>query len=215
MRPGHNVSTGLSFVMRHSSQETVRGHASGSIRYLVHRRLVCIAFVLVGLIGAQGIASAAPPVVEAEDTGGSGGAISAETQNQYVAARLFNEVFSQQKPDVCVLLMSANAINHTPAGDFEGPAGFEQYVAELWTAYPDATLAVGESIADGDRVTANWTLSGSQASDAGQVNGRATFRFEQNMIAESWIVYGSQELVSTGQDEVTPVPEICPPCREP
>ena len=160
MRPGHNVSTDLSFVMRHSSQETVRGHASGSIRYLVHRRLVCIAFVLVGLIGAPGIASAAPPVVEAEDTGGSGGAISAETQNQYVAARLFNEVFSQQKPDVCVLLMSANAINHTPAGDFVGPAGFERYVAELWTAYPASAASSAVSVASTECVEPTGITTG-------------------------------------------------------
>jgi predicted SnoaL-like aldol condensation-catalyzing enzyme len=215
MRPGYNTRTGLSIIIPHCTQETARRHATGSIQYLIHRRLVWIAFVLIGLIGAPGIASAAPPIVEAEDTGGSGGATSAETQNQQATARLFDEVFSQQKPGVCLLLMSANAVNHTPVGDFVGPTGFERYVAELWTAYPDATFAAGESVADGDRVTATWTLSGSQTNDAGQLNGHVILRFERNMIAESWIVYGSQALVSTGQDEVTPAPEICPPCREP
>jgi predicted SnoaL-like aldol condensation-catalyzing enzyme len=202
--------------MPHCTQGTARRQASTSIRYLVHRRLVWIAFVLVGLIGAPGIASAAPPIVEAADTGGSGGATSAETQNQQVAARLFDEVFSQQKPDVCVLLMSANAINHTPAGDFVGPAGFERYVAELWTAYPDATFAADDGHTGGGLVTMHWTLRGSETNGSGQLNGFAILRFEQNTIAESWFSYGGQAPAESEQVEVTPTaPEICPPCREP
>ena len=199
---------------------------SDSTRYVFHRRLICIVFVLIGLIGAPGLASAGPIIVETEDAGGGGGGVVlAEsgsgaiehvdggaldpqvTTNQRVAARLFDEVFLRQTPEVCALLMSATAVTHTPAGDFAGPAGFEQYVAEVWTTYPNASFAIDEGVTDGDLVTLHWTLGGQRAA---QLDGLAILRFEQNMIAESWIAYAEAAPVAPNV-----APELCPPCREP
>ncbi len=109
--------------------------------------------------------------------------------------------------------MTANAVNHTPAGDFDGPAGFEQYVAGIWNAYPDATFAIDDGVTDGDLVTLHWTIGGAQAEATGHLDGLAILRFEQDMIAESWIAYGN--LAPAGQIEPNTAPEICPPCREP
>ncbi|MEJ7902227.1 MAG: nuclear transport factor 2 family protein [Thermomicrobiales bacterium] len=211
MRPGLNLRTALSNVVEHSAVRTANQQASDYTRYRFHRRLICIVFVLTGLIGSPGLASAGPLIVETEDTGGGAGVV--PTANQRVAARLFDEVFAQRKPDVCVLLMAATAVNHTPAGDFEGPAGFEQYVAEVWAAYPEATFAIDAGVTDGDLVTLTWTIGGQQADATGHLNGLAILRFEQHMIAESWIEYGA----SAPGEQVEPnvAPEICPPCREP
>ncbi len=205
MRKGQSTWNAISNVVQHPVLRTANQQASGYTRYLFHRRLICIVFVLIGLIGSPGLASAGPLIVETEDTGGGAGVVL--TANQRVAARLFNEVFSQRKPDVCALLMAANAVNHTPMGDFHGPAGFEQYAAEVWKAYPGATFGTDAGVADGDLVTLHWTISD-------QLEGLAVLRFEQNMIAESWIEYGS---IGTAEEvAVTPAaPEICPPCREP
>ncbi|MBA3377584.1 MAG: ester cyclase [Chloroflexia bacterium] len=206
MRREQPFWTGLSNVVQHRVMRTANMQASDYTRFVFHRRLICVMFILVGLIGSPGIASAGPVIVETVDTGGGAGVVL--TTNQRVAARLFDEVFSQQKPDVCVLLMAANAINHTPGGDVEGPAGFEQYAAEVWTAYPEATFVIDDGVTDGDLVTLRWSIGGEQAAP---LEGLAILRFEQNMIAESWIQYDGVE-----QAEVTPaVPEICPPCREP
>ncbi|MDQ3654061.1 MAG: ester cyclase, partial [Chloroflexota bacterium] len=114
-------------------------------------------------------------------TGGWRGSRTTTDRYQRVAARLFDEVFSQRKPDVCVLLMTANAVNHTPAGDFDGPAGFEQYVAGIWNAYPDATFAIDDGVTDGDLVTLHWTIGGAQAEATGHLDGLAILRFEQDM----------------------------------
>jgi len=43
---------------------------SDSTRYVFHRRLICIVFVIIGLIGSPGLASAGPIIVESEDAGG-------------------------------------------------------------------------------------------------------------------------------------------------
>jgi len=205
MRFGQNMRTGLSNVMQHRAVRTANRKSSDHTRYLFHRRLICIVFVLFGVIGSPSLASAGPIIVETVDTGGGAGVLL--TANQRVAARLFDEVFSQQQPDVCVLLMTANAITHTPAGDFAGPAGFEQYVAEVWTAYPEATFAIDAGVTDGDRVTLHWSLGGTPAD---QLEGLAILRFEQHMIAESWIEYAEAAPVAPNV-----APELCPPCREP
>lgn len=208
MREGSVFFSGRSNVMQRQTTRSGNGAPTSVFSRGFHRRLIWIVFVLIGLTGSPGLASAGPIIVETVDTGGAAGALL--TANQRVAARLFDEVFAQQQPDVCVLLMAANAVNHTPAGDFDGPAGFERYVAEVWTAYPDATFAIDDGVTDGDRVTLHWSLGGTPAD---QLEGLAILRFEQHMIAESWIAYSS----ATPAEPVEPnvAPELCPPCREP
>lgn len=231
MRSGQNIWTGLSSVVQRPVLRTANQQVSNDTRHRFHRRLIGIVLVLIGLFGSPSVGLAGPIIVETEDTGGSGGmGLSAQgsgsieqvdgaplgpqlTVNQRTAVRLFNEVFVQQKPDVCALLMTANAVNHTPAGDFEGPAGFEQYVAEVWSTYPDAAFAIDEGVVDGDLVTLNWTISGQASDGAGQVGGTATLRFEEHMITESWIEYA--DAAPAGQVEPNAAPETCPPCREP
>lgn len=177
--------------------------------FLFRQHLMCLALVLIGLVGFFGTVAAGPIIVENEDSGGSGGV--GLTTNQQVAARLFDEVFVQQQPGVCALLMTSSAVTHTPAGDFEGPDGFERYVAELWITYPNATFAVDEGVADGNLMTFRWSINGEQAI---HLEGLTILRFEQSMITESWFDYDSA--ASTEQGMVTPgIPEICPPCREP
>jgi len=208
MREGSVFFSGRSNVMQRQTTRSGNWAPTSVFSRGFHRRLICIVFVLIGLTGSPSLASAGPIIVETVDTGGAAGALL--TANQRVAARLFDEVFAQQQPDVCVLLMAANAITHTAAGDFAGPAGFEQYVAEVWTAYPEATFAIDAGVTDGDRVTLHWSLGGTPAD---QLEGLAILRFEQHMIAESWIAYSS----ATPTEPVEPnvAPELCPPCREP
>lgn len=136
--------------------------------------------------------------------------------------RLF-EVLSRRNPEVCSLLMAANAINHTPAGTFGGPDGFERFVAEVWSPFPDAIFAIEDRFADGDIVTLRWTMLGHHHGNVQNhvvsgvpvyLEGLAILRFEQNMIVESWIQYDRMSLLE--QIEATPgEPRICPPCQEP
>lgn len=212
MHTRHHLRTGLSNVIRHPILRTAHPYGPAHAHYRVHCWLLSLAFVLCGLVGSSGMALAGPIIAESEDTGGGAGLVL--TPNQRVATRLFDEVFSQQKPDVCVLLMAATAINHTPAGAFEGPAGFEQYVAGVRTAYPDASFTFDHGVIDGDLVTVHWRLTDGQMEASGPLEGTAILRFERNMIAESWIEYGA--VAPAERAVVTPAaPETCPPCREP
>lgn len=226
MRKGTIFLSDRSNVVQRQFPRSGNGTTTGLFSFKFHRALVMAVFVIIGLIGFPGLAAAGPIIVETEDAGGGGGGVvqgsgSIEqldgvaigpqlTANQRVAARLFDEVFLHQQPDVCVLLMTAAAVNHTPMGDFEGPTGFERYVAEVWTHYPGATFAIDEGVTDGDLVTLHWSIGGGQAEP---LDGLAILRFEQNMIAESWIEYSA--LAPAEQVEPNVAPELCPPCREP
>ncbi|MDQ3653464.1 MAG: ester cyclase, partial [Chloroflexota bacterium] len=179
MRKGIIIFSDRSHVMQRQIPRPGNGATNGLFSLGFLRALAMTMFILTGLIGSPGLASAGPIIVETEDTGGGAGVLL--TANQRVAARLFDEVFSQRKPDVCVLLMAANAVNHTPVGDFDGPAGFEQYVAGVWNAYPDATVAIDDGVTDGDLVTLHWTIGGAQAEATGHLDGLAILRFEQDM----------------------------------
>lgn len=178
--------------------------------------------ILLGLAGSPGMVAAGPPLVANEETGGSGG-VSPALDNQNVAFRLFDEVFSQRKVDVCQTLMNAGAVNHTSAGEFVGPAGFELFVADVWEAFPNAAFTIDAAHTEGEMLTMRWTMNGTHqgtfmdhdaTGNPVHLQGIAIFRFERGMIAESWIQYDRLSLL----DQVTqPVdaPVICPPCEEP
>lgn len=140
--------------------------------------------------------------------------------NEQIAIRLFNEVFSQRQPDVCSQLMAAGATSHTPAGDFEGPAGFERFVVSGWSAFPNATFTVDAIYEQGDLMTLRWSMIGNHFGDfsglpatgvAVTLEGVSILRFEGPMIAESWIQYDRMSLVEQITPFVQTVPTMSPP----
>ena len=185
-----------------------------------HQWLIGLALV-VGLIGMPGYANAGPVLIPMEDDGGNGSMHA--SANEGTTARLFDEVLSEKTSDVCALLMAAGAITHTPHGDFTGPAGFEQYVAGAWSAFPDATFSIDERTSSTDHVTVRWTMTGRHLGDFGsygatgailRLEGVAILRFEGGMISESWFQYDRMSLGE--QIESAPAnPDICPPCELP
>jgi predicted ester cyclase len=199
---------------------TVRGHfMSRPVRY----PLLCIAILIVGLAGTTGTGFAGPAIVENADTGG-GATWPAEMRNQQAVGRLFQEVFTEKKPDVCMQIMAANALNHTPDGVFEGPDGFERFVATVWDAFPTASFAIDDMHEVNEMVTIRWSMAGTHLGDFQGLaatgapivlEGIALFSFDEHKISASWIQYDRLSL--TGQigsyDPIVPV--ICPPCETP
>jgi predicted ester cyclase len=187
-----------------------------------HQRwLIGLAFIM-GLAGMPEIVSATPLHIPMEEDGG-GDVLPPGLGNEHVAIQLFGDVFSRRLPHVCPLLMAASAITHTPAGNFEGPDGFERYVAEAWSAFPQATFVIADSIAGTDLVTLRWTMTGRHLEAFGEqpatgaevkLEGLAILRFEGGMIAETWLQYDRMALVEQIED-VPVVPEVCPPCDLP
>jgi predicted ester cyclase len=178
--------------------------------------------MIVALMGLPGNAAAAPLRAPMEDDGGST-ILPPDLGNQQVAFRLFADVLAGKQYEVCPLLMAATAITHTPAGNFEGPAGFEKHAADAWGAFPDATFVIDESIPGADLVTLRWTMTGRHldafggwsATGAGvRLEGVAILRFEGGMIAETWLQYDRMALVEQ-MEQSSVMPDVCPPCDLP
>ncbi len=177
-------------------------------------------WTLVLLLGlCAPITASAEVLVPNADDGGSGSALSGPHQT---VSRLFNEVFTQQKGEVCAELMIAGAQHETPAGQFEGPDGFNAFAGIIWTAFPDAAFTMDAvSEADGT-IAVRWSMMGTHlgpldghAASGNRVTlqGLAYFSFDSDRIAATWISYDRLGLVT--QVETPPaLPPTCTKCAE-
>jgi predicted ester cyclase len=176
--------------------------------------------LLLGLVALASPASAGPVLLPNADDGGSGSAASG--QNRTVV-RLFDEVFTQQNGEVCAELMTAGAQHQTPAGQFEGPDGFNAFAGIIWTAFPDAMFVVDEvSEADGT-VAVRWSMTGThlgqlddQAASGNRValHGLAYFLFDGDRITASWIEYDRLGLANQIAADPAELPPFCTDCHE-
>jgi predicted ester cyclase len=81
-------------------------------------------------------------------------------QNKAVFRRIVDEVFNQGRLATADEL-GAGYIEHTPApGQAPGIEGFKQMVQMLRGAFPDLRVTIEDLIAEGDRVVARMTTSG-------------------------------------------------------
>jgi predicted ester cyclase len=81
-------------------------------------------------------------------------------QNKAVFRRIVDEVFNQGKLTTADEL-GTGYVEHTPApGQAPGIEGFKQMVQMFRGAFPDLRLKIEDLIAEGDRVVARMTTSG-------------------------------------------------------
>jgi predicted ester cyclase len=181
-------------------------------------RRVSILATLVTLLGIGAIpASSAPLLVPNADDGGSGSATSGPS---LTVSRLFDEVFTQKKGEVCAELMTAGALHQTPAGQYTGPDGFNAYAATIWAAFPDAVFVVDEVSENGTSVAVRWSMAGTHTGPLEDLaasgkpvtlHGLALFHFHGDRIASTWFQYDRLGLI----EQVTSAPRAtCPRCEE-
>lgn len=181
-------------------------------------RLSCL-LAAAFLISPLAPATATPLIVPSEDTGGPGGGSSVA---QVTVSRLFAEVFTGQRGEVCTELMTPTAQHYTPLGVFEGPDGFNAFAGVIWTAFPDAAFAIEAVSENGSDITVRWAMTGTNLGplDAQGATGRtvvmhglALFSIDQGRISSSWIQYDRLGLLEQLAAPPAPVP-TCTECRE-
>jgi len=162
--------------------------------------------------------ASAGPLPNADD-GGSGSAASGPRQT---VSRLFNEVFTQQKGEVCTELMTAAAAHQTPGGDYQGPEGFTAFAVTIWTAFPDAVFVLDSVSETPDTVAVRWSMTGTHlgpldgqkaTGNRVELHGLAQFAFDGDRIAASWIEYDRLGLVDQIAAPVT-LPPTCAECED-
>jgi steroid delta-isomerase-like uncharacterized protein len=81
-------------------------------------------------------------------------------QNKANVRRVFEEGWNQGNTAVFDELFAADYLGHDPSGPIHGPEGFKQYYATYRAAFPDTRLTIEDLIAEGDKVVARWTGTG-------------------------------------------------------
>jgi predicted ester cyclase len=85
-------------------------------------------------------------------------------QNKTIVRRIPEEVFNQGNLDVADELFAPDYIEHAefPPGLPSSLPGFKQFVTLVRTAFPDFRYTIEDEIAEGDKVVARLTASGTQ-----------------------------------------------------
>lgn len=115
--------------------------------------------------------------------------------------RFIDEVWDQGKLDVVDQLVAPDCVTHDPAapgGELRGPDGYKQLVSMYRNAFPDAGFEIHDLIAEGDRVAARLTASGTHRgalmglAPTGRrvsIGGISITRFRDGKQVESWSSY--------------------------
>lgn len=136
--------------------------------------------------------------------------------NEAVLRRLYDEVVNGGNLAVVDELVAPDAIEHetVPGVEGGGPQAVRQWIGMARSAFPDFHLDVEDMIAEGDRVAARVTLSGTHQGEfvgmppTGKhfsVNTIDIVRFADGKIAEHWGV--TDNLGMMQQLGIIPTPE--------
>jgi predicted ester cyclase len=87
-------------------------------------------------------------------------------ENKAVAQRLFDAI-NNASLDELPQLVTAEVVDHNAVIFMqpEGPGGVEEGIRMLLQAFPDLHLTTQELLAEGDKVVARFTMSGTNAGD--------------------------------------------------
>jgi len=89
------------------------------------------------------------------------------TENKAIIRRLYEEVWNKRKLKVVDELFSTSHALQDPivSGSQVGPELYKGRVVELTTALPDLCFTIEDTIAEGNKVVACWTISGTHQSE--------------------------------------------------
>lgn len=106
--------------------------------------------------------------------------------NKEILRRVAEEVYSQQDLDLVEELYAPAFVEHTPAGDFvaEDVADTQANIGEFLTAFPDIQVHIEDMIAEGDQVSARFSMTSEEFGL--DVTGVYIARFEDGKIVEAW-----------------------------
>jgi steroid delta-isomerase-like uncharacterized protein len=119
---------------------------------------------------------------------------SEQAKNKAVAARVFDEIFSQGKFEVADEIYASDFVNHGLHGNFDLQADQAAVHAEK-KAFPDLKITANLMVAEADLVTVVWTFQGTNTA-AGyglpptgarvELRGITVWRIVDGKIREEW-----------------------------
>src|SRR3989442_9035447 len=118
-----------------------------------------------------------------------------EENNKRLVPRFFAEVLNKKDMTVAQQILAPDFVMYYPTvpEPLRGVPGLEQVHTTFMTAFPDWQFAVEEEIAEGEKVAARWSGSGTHRGDLMGIpptgrrvtlTGISIFRFSRDKIAE-------------------------------
>ena len=120
------------------------------------------------------------------------------SENKALLRRWFDEVWNRGRVEAIDELLTGDAVIHGLGADAHGPDGFKPFHAAYRSAFPDVTLQIEDIVAEGDRVAARWSGTGTHrgASLGFDATGRRVrfsgmvfARVENGRLVEGWNVF--------------------------
>lgn len=119
--------------------------------------------------------------------------------NRALVERWFEEVWNNGREEAIDELFAADGVAHglmgDAGGDLRGAAGFKPFFRRFRDAFPDIRVVVEDTVAEGDRVAARCSVSGSHQSDSlgfaasnqpVEFDGICIVRIRDGQIVEAW-----------------------------
>jgi steroid delta-isomerase-like uncharacterized protein len=118
-------------------------------------------------------------------------------QNQALARRIFEDVWSGGKLEYIDQLFSPEFVGHPTGLDDEirGPGGTKEFVARFREAFPDIAFTVEDQMAEGDTVVTRWRAYGTHDGELmgieptgrrATVTGITIQQFRDGKVMEGW-----------------------------
>lgn len=140
--------------------------------------------------------------------------MSTET-NKAIIARMAEQVWNEGRIDLVEEFIAENYVEHIAGQpDRTGLELVRKAVTDTLNAYPDFRLSIDDFVAEGDRVAARWSMSGTHEGDFFGIpptgkkvsqSGTTFYRLEKGRIAEIWFLADMMGLMQ--QLGVVPAPE--------
>lgn len=125
-------------------------------------------------------------------------------EHKALVRRWFEEVWNQGRTaSIDELLADAVVIHGLGPADLHGPAGFRTFYTAYRNAFPDIVIRMDDLVAEGDRVVARWSGTGTHLGDGLgiaatgrqiQFNGVTIVRIERGKLIEGWNTFNQLEM---------------------
>ncbi|WP_165233807.1 ester cyclase [Aquisphaera insulae] len=135
--------------------------------------------------------------------------------NVILARRWFEEVWNQRRTDHIDEFVTDQSICHSESGPLRSKQEFKERVHDvLLSAFPDLTVTVEGTVAEGDAVVVRWSVRGTHLGDGlgfpatgkeVDFRGMSWLAFADGKVLESWDSWNQGGLMQT----------LCPPGPSP
>jgi len=115
--------------------------------------------------------------------------------NRRLAIRWFHEVWNDRRDETVREIMHPDCVAHMEGGEGRGPSDFLTARASLLEAFPNVSVTVDDTAADGDRVVVRWSATGrhtgsglgiAATSKDVSFRGMTWMTFREGLVVEGW-----------------------------